>query len=176
VIHSACTGENTVLSQVFAPLGYTHPLSMIIHQMKYAGYFALAGPLAEIMVEHWPVWDHTPDLIIPIPLHARRSRERGFNQSGLLAQRVGKLTATSVDETSLQRIRHTIPQVGLSPDERFHNVAGAFEAQPANVRARHIVLIDDVFTTGATTRSAAVALLDAGATTVAAYCLARTAS
>jgi predicted amidophosphoribosyltransferase len=78
-----------------------------------------------------------------------------------------------VDAVSLRRTRATVPQVGLGPNERRHNVRGAFQVEAAAVHGRHILLIDDVLTTGATMSAAAETLLTAGALSVAAYCLAR---
>lgn len=163
------------MHQAFAPLSYVRPLATVIHRLKYDGYFALARPLAEILVEAWPGWDNLPDVIIPIPLHARRLKARGFNQSALLAHYLAQQLNIPVDEQSLQRIRHTMPQVGLNPDERHQNVTGAFASDSAKIRHLHIVLVDDVYTTGATMRAAASSLIESGAATVSAYCLARTA-
>ena len=161
--HQSCLSAGLTLQQVFAPLHYARPLATIIHKLKYEGYFALAQPLAQILVETWPSWENLPDLIMPIPLHARRLKERGFNQSALLARYLAAETRLSVDEHALQRIRHTMPQVGLNPDERHHNVSGAFAADSAGVRHRHIILVDDVFTTGATMHAAASSLVESGA-------------
>jgi ComF family protein len=112
---------------------------------------------------------------MPIPLHARRLKTRGFNQSALLARHLAAEAGIPVDENALQRVRHTVPQVGLNPEERHRNVTGAFASDSATVRHLHIVLVDDVFTTGATMRAAASSLIESGAATVSAYCLARTA-
>lgn len=167
-----CRRQPSPVIQMRAPLRYLEPLSQVIHRFKYEGYFALAEPLAEFMIAGWPTWEHPPDLILPIPLHPRRRRQRGYNQSELLARPLGRAMNIDLDTTSLQRTRHTAPQVGLGSEERHENVHNAFLAD-AGVCGRHIVLVDDVLTTGATMRSAAEALLAAGAATVSAYCLAR---
>lgn len=168
-----CTDHPPLLTQLRASLRYQEPTSSIIHRFKYEGYFALAEPLADFMIAGWPRWARTPDLIQPIPLHPSRRRQRGYNQAELLARPLGLATGVPVDATSLRRIRPTIPQVGLGPDERRDNVRGAFQVDSAAVDGRHILLIDDVLTTGATMSAAAEALLAAGASSVAAYCLAR---
>ena len=167
-----CRAHPSPLVQMRAPLRYQEPTSTLIHRYKYEGYFALAGPLAQFLIAGWPVWEQPPDLILPIPLHARRRRQRGYNQSELLARPLARALGIAVDTAVLQRTRHTVPQVGLGPDERQANVRGAFEAGAA-VTGRHVLLIDDVLTTGATMSAAAEALLAAGAAGVAAYCLAR---
>jgi ComF family protein len=156
-----------------APLRYQEPTSSLIHRFKYEGYFALSRPLAQFMIAGWPAWEQPPDLILPIPLHPRRRRRRGYNQSELLARPLGQAMDIAVDASPLRRIRHTMPQVGLGPAERHDNVRGAFAADSAALSGRHILLVDDVLTTGATMVAAAEALLAAGAASVAAYCLAR---
>jgi ComF family protein len=169
----ACAERSLPLAQVRAPLRYAEPTSTLIHQMKYEGFFALAAPLAEFMVIAWPRWEPAVDLLVPIPLHGRRQRRRGYNQSALLAHHLGRAVGVPVDAGALQRDRHTRPQVELNPQERQENVRGAFSAQPARVSGRVVLLIDDVFTTGATMSAAAEALIDVGARAVSGYCLAR---
>lgn len=168
-----CLGEPPTLQQVRTPLAYKDPVAYIIHRLKYEGLFALAQPLAQIMVASWPDWQTTPSLLIPIPLHPRRQRRRGFNQSAMLANHIGAQLGLPVEESALRRTKNTMPQIGLSPVQREENVRRAFAAQSEQVLAKHILLIDDVYTTGATMRAAAAALLSAGANGVSAYCLAR---
>jgi len=168
-----CRRDPPLLRQMRAPLRYAEPTDQIIHRLKYEGYFALAQPLARFLINGWPNWDWPPDLIIPIPLHPRRRRRRGYNQSELLARPLAAAVGLEHAPAALRRTRHTAPQVGLGPEARATNVKGAFEADPVIVTGRSIVLVDDVLTTGATMTAAAEALLTAGARTVSAYCLAR---
>lgn len=167
-----CRAEPLPLSQLRASLRYEEPASSIIHRFKYEGFFALAKPLADVMIARWPAWVDPPDLILPIPLHPRRQKSRGYNQAELLARPLGRALGIQTEAGWLRRTRYTAPQVGLGPDERQTNVSGAFAAAAA-VRARHVLLIDDVLTTGATMTAAAEALREAGAANVSAYCLAR---
>ncbi len=167
-----CRQHPSPVTQMRAPLRYQEPLSQVIHKYKYEGYFGLAEPLAGLMIDGWPAWERPPDLIIPIPLHRRRRRQRGYNQSELLARPLSRALGIELDTTALRRTRHTAPQVGLGPEERHDNVRGAFTAGPG-LEGRRILLIDDVLTTGATMKSAAEALLAVGAAAVSAYCLAR---
>lgn len=168
-----CRKESFNLKQARACFAYSEPLTTVIKKLKYDGLFALARPLGSLMALHWPEWDQSPDLIVPIPLHTRRQRVRGFNQSTLLAQQLSPSIGIEVNDHDLQRVRHTKPQVGLTPTQRRDNVWDAFTAEPQSFRGRHILLLDDVFTTGATMTSAANTLLNAGAESVSAYCLAR---
>jgi ComF family protein len=114
------------------------------------------------------------DLIVPIPLHKTRLRQRGFNQALLLASGIGKRFHIPLSYDNLVRLRATRPQVELSGEERIKNVAGAFSlVRPRDVRSKTIILVDDVFTTGATMNECAAVLKDAGAAHVMALTVAR---
>jgi ComF family protein len=151
---------------------YQGSVMAAIKQFKYEGYFALAQPLAKLMLAAWPRWQHPVDLVIPIPLHAVRQRERGYNQSELMVRVLQRYLDWRVEPAALKRVRRTRPQVGLNPAERQANVYGAFIAEPALVFEKRILLVDDVRTTGATLVAAADVLLAAGAASVSGYCLA----
>jgi ComF family protein len=104
--------------------------------------------------------------LIPVPLSAKRLRQRGYNQSELLAQILARSWNVPVRTDVLERVRHTESQTRLTPGERLHNVSGAFRASPSarNVlRGGHVVLVDDVVTTAATLNACAAALCDGGA-------------
>jgi ComF family protein len=117
---------------------------------------------------------HAVDVVMPIPLHRSRLHLRGFNQALLLAARIGEAFSMPVCFDNLFRTRPTRPQVELSGPDRVRNVAGAFSlARVDAVKNRSILLIDDVFTTGATINECAKVLKQAGATRVMALTLAR---
>ncbi len=141
--------------------------------MKYEGYFALAHPLAELMIQAWPKWRIPVDLVIPIPLHSERKRKRGYNQAELLVEIMNRPLEWEYDPRALLRHRRTVPQVGLDIEQRRKNVQGAFLAEETLVANKRILLVDDVCTTGSTLDAAASVLLEAGAKSVAAYCLTR---
>jgi ComF family protein len=167
-----CLAWPLSLDRVRAATAYTGPIPPVIHQMKYEGYHALVRPLAELMVYAWQHFSEPVDLVLPIPLHPDRRRERGYNQSELLVQSIQSKLGWATDFGILRRIRHTRPQVGLSPSDRRANVHGAFAVEADTVIGKRILLVDDVFTTGATLTAAADVLLAAGASRVSAYCLA----
>jgi ComF family protein len=149
-----------------------------ISRLKYGGLTRLARPLGNLLAEYQdPDFKLSEnDLVIPVPLHTRRLRERGFNQSLLLARQVSRRRSIPLNFTALQRARQTQPQTQLSGPERRKNVRGAFEVRKREaVKGKRILLIDDVFTTGATVQECAYVLREAGATEVQVLTLARVA-
>ena len=169
---SVCQERPLPLHQIRAAVLFAHPVSKLIHNLKYNGAFGLSKPLAELMAQAWQTWRMPVDLVLPIPLHAERERSRGYNQSTLLTRDFCRLVGLPYTETGLTRTRFTTPQVGLTAVERLKNVQDAFATQ-VNVVGKHVLLIDDVCTTGATMAAAANALLADGASAVSGYCVAR---
>ena len=148
-----------------------------IHQLKFAGKSHLAGPLGELLAaateECLP--DSHDDLVMPVPLHPRRLRERGFNQSLLLARQVASRLGAELDYLSLRRVRYTKPQTSLKGEERRKNVRKAFGCTDRSLlKGGNVILIDDVTTTGNTLNDCARALKRAGAERVYGMALART--
>ena len=140
-----------------------------VHQLKYQGWWRVAESLAEAMRRLEPLTGQVS--LIPIPLGARRLRERGYNQSERIAHFLGGLAGLPIRTDLLGRVRETSTQTALTPEGRLANVAGAFRAADADGIA--CVLVDDVFTTGATLAEAASALSAAGASRVEAVTFAR---
>lgn len=148
----------------------------LIHAFKYADRPYLADYLAEWM---WGAWEKYPDLagaqlLLPVPLHPKKLKKRGYNQSELLACALARRKQLPVDTRSLIRRRDTPSQTKFGREARLKNMDGAFECiAPAAVKGKVILLIDDVATTGATLEGCARALKQAGAKKVMAYTLAR---
>jgi len=150
------------------------PLRQAVHAFKYRGLRSLAAPLASLMVVYCRRHPLPADVIVPVPLHRSRLRERGYNQATLLAQALGAEIGLPVRKDWLVRTRVTPPQVGLDVSERKMNVAGAFHCRDGDaVAGCRGLLIDDVCTTGATLESCSLALRQAGARSVWAFTLAR---
>jgi ComF family protein len=154
---------------------YDGALREILQQYKYHGLRPLAQPLGERLSQALDRLQDGPfDLVLPVPLHRRRERQRGFNQAGLLAEQVAKQSGIPLGGKDCVRVRDTPPQAGLRAAARRQNVKGAFAVpRPQRVRGRCILLVDDVLTTGATADACARALLAAGAQGVWVLTLAR---
>lgn len=145
-------------------------LQTAVNRLKFNGTVALSGPLGELLAElvtgssaRLPSAHRITD-VIPVPLHDIRLRERGFNQAELIAQALGAAASLPVRTGVLLRTRNTPPQVNLSAKQREGNVRGAFAVRHRlPVDGVYALLVDDVYTTGATLEECARTLLDAGA-------------
>ena len=153
---------------------YTPPLQHAICLFKYQGKVSLAAPLAALMIARLPPLDSV-DVIMPVPLHIQKLREREFNQSLLLADHIGRGLAIPVAYTNLIRAIPTPAQTTLSRKSRQKNLRRAFAVRhPDAIVKKRILLIDDVFTTGTTVNECAKALRRAGSADVFALTLGRT--
>ena len=144
------------------------PASSIVHALKYEGWAAVADEIAGRMSRlSWPqdVVDERAALV-PIPLASARKRQRGYNQSALIARGLGRRWRIPVWEDVVVRSRETTSQTRLTPEERLDNVAGSFrtgERQLEGFSGAHLVIVDDVVTTAATLNTCAEVLYEAGA-------------
>lgn len=151
-----------------------NPLRDAISLFKYQRRVSLAKPFATFMTEVSKANRLECDLILPVPLHPDRLRWRGFNQSLLLARHIGKALQIGVDAFSLVRERNTQPQVELSAIERQRNVREAFRlTRRSGIVDRRVLLVDDVYTSGATVRECAMVLKEGGAKEIHVLTLAR---
>ncbi len=148
-------------------------LRTAIHRFKYSNLRPLAAPLGRLASDYLTRHRLPVDTVVPVPLHSRRLRERGYNQAALLAGEIGRATKMTVVEDVLQRVRSTTPQVGLNAAQRRENVRGAFRCANASLKNRRVLLVDDVCTTGATMESCSMALREAGVSVVWGLALAR---
>jgi ComF family protein len=170
---SSCRTSPPLFDQALSVGYFEGPLREAIHQLKYRPCRSLGTPLGAWMADRVRVLLDI-DMVMPVPLHPKRLRQRGFNQALLLAHCMSVKYGIPLDYDNLARIRPTRPQVELTGKERVTNVAGAFSLKlPETVESKHILLIDDVFTTGATMNECAAVLKKAGAGQVTACTLAR---
>ncbi len=123
--------------------------------------------MAEMLVSYLAVNPLPGDILVPVPLHRKRLRERGYNQSGLLAKHLGELTLMPVIEDCLIRNSYALPQARTQAlTERRRNVSGAFSCRDGRLAGKRVILIDDVATSGATMDACAAAMKSAGAVSV----------
>ncbi|MBR6089117.1 MAG: ComF family protein [Anaerolineaceae bacterium] len=149
-----------------APYLYDGPVSAMIKSLKYRGTLGLVPVLSDLLTGYWERLKWDVDLVIPVPLSRKRRAERGFNQSEMIAAAFAKKTGIRSRPEALMKTRDTLRQVGLSAQEREINLRGAFAAEPAFVRGKQVLLLDDVMTTGSTFAECSAVLLDAGARSV----------
>jgi ComF family protein len=155
-----------------------HPLRQVVQKFKYGRKVSLGKPLGRLMARGCQEFlQNCPaDLIVPVPLHPRRLRWRGFNQAVLLARQVSRVCRTPMDPFVLVRRRETPPQTQLTEQERRKNVRGAFALNPARpIEAKRVLLIDDVYTSGATVNECSRELRRGGAAKIYVLTLARAA-
>jgi ComF family protein len=165
----SCLRSPPPYAAAHAPYLFGGALARAVRRLKWGRQPELAGQLGALL----PALD--ADVVIPVPLHPRRLRERQFNQAAVLAfaaADAGRLRAP-IDVHALQRTRDTLPQTTLKPDDRKRNVRGAFSARRERIAGRRVLLLDDVVTTGATVAACTRALHSAGARQVVVLTLAR---
>ncbi|MDY6988010.1 MAG: ComF family protein [Thermodesulfobacteriota bacterium] len=173
---SECLLERKYFRRARAFGVYEGSLMEAIHRFKYTKKTSLSQPLSALTKETFcQFWGpDAVDLLIPVPLHIKRLRERGFNQAYLLIRRWAKVEEISCDPFALSRIRWTEPQTSLSRKERKKNMRRAFSVRQADkIGGQKILLIDDVYTTGSTANECARVLMEAGAEFVDVLTLAR---
>ncbi|MBS0337079.1 MAG: ComF family protein [Proteobacteria bacterium] len=163
-----CIGDPPGFDATLAVFAYAFPADVLVQGLKFRGELALAPFLADELPAAGGV-----DLVIPVPLHALRLRERGYNQSMEIARSVGARFGLPVAADVCERVRDTPAQLGLPLKERRENVRGAFSCRRA-LDGRRVAVVDDVMTTGATLGEVAATLKRFGATRVVNWVVART--
>lgn len=167
IVCPSCRQRRTEIDGIRSPYRFDEVIRKAIHQLKYQNLKAISSCLAELLADYLEPSPLPGEVLVPVPLHQRRLKERGYNQSSLLSRELGKLTSLPVIEGCLIRIKEAQPQVrAASMEERRENVVGAFICRNEKLSAKQVILIDDVCTSGATLESCAVALKSKGAISV----------
>jgi len=153
-----------------------HPLRQVVQKFKYGRKVSLGKPLGRLLargaaefITQWPI-----DVIMPVPLHPKRLRWRGFNQSLLLARQISRTYGTPTEPFMLRRVKETPPQTQLTEDERRKNMRGAFALHgEKSLKDKTVLLVDDIYTSGATVNECSQTLRRGGAKEVYVLTLAR---
>ena len=168
-----CSGIAPAFDGLRAPYLMEGCIREAVHALKYRGVRAAAPQLAELLADFLESHSIPGEEFVPVNLHSRRLRERGYNQSELLAKELSKRTGLPTNAGVLMRIKDSGPQVRTaSREQRRENVSGSFQCK-GDMTGRRLILIDDVATTGSTLSACAAALKAAGAASVWALVLAR---
>jgi len=171
-----CLQKSPAFDRTLALFHYQKPITYLISALKFNKKLAYAKFLGDLLAEHLPKHyenDSLPECLIPLPLHPARTRQRGFNQSFLLAHRIAKHLKLAINTTACQRIKNTTTQRGLNSQQRQKNMRQAFSIAP-NFAAKHVVIIDDVVTTGSTVHALSRLLKQRGVQRVDVWSVART--
>lgn len=172
---SVCIKKSWQFARARGIVYYTEPVTRVIHAFKYGGKMTALHSFASLK-SRLPHLDalQKADLILPVPLHAKRLRDRGFNQALLLANAFFPHRQDRIEPRVLERVKWTEPQTGLNGAARRQNLKNAFAVRdPRAVRGKKLLLVDDVFTTGTTVNECARVLRKSGAQSVDVLCLAR---
>jgi len=174
VLCPGCIAWQAQIDGIRSPFRFEGVIQQAVYQLKYRNLRALAAPLAGILSGYLAANPLPGDVLVPVPLHRKRIRERGYNQSGLLAKKLGKLIDMPVMDNCLVRYENTPPQARTDTvEERKTNVSGAFSCLDERLKGRQVILIDDVSTSGATLDACAAVLKESGAESVWGLVLAR---
>lgn len=172
-----CEDASPEFDRAIAALDYTAPWSALLARFKFQGATALARPLGDLLAQAVAGRRGRVSLVLPVPLSPQRLAERGYNQSWLLARYVAQRLSLTCRHDLLTRARHTARLMAMSAEERAREIRDVFDVTPIGhemLQGRHVAVVDDVMTTGATLNAAARALLDGGARSVSAWVVART--
>jgi ComF family protein len=170
-----CIKQSPSWDEAKSPLAYGFPVDKLVQRFKFEGDLAVGRLFGVLLAEYLAAGEDRPDCIVPVPLHASRLKERGFNQAVELARPVSRRLKVKVRLDLCERSRATQVQSTLDADERRKNLKDAFTVK-APVQGLHVALLDDVVTTGATAESLAHALREAGARRVTLWSACRAAS
>ena len=169
-----CWGVQSEIDGIRSPFRFDGVVRRAVHELKYHNLKAISGCLAELLAAYLQANPVASEVLVSVPLHPRRLRQRGYNQSSLLARELGKLIVLAVLEDCLFRSKDTLPQAKTATvEDRRKNVVNAFGCKDQRLSGKQVLLIDDVCTSGATLEACAAALKASGAISVWGLTLAR---
>jgi ComF family protein len=152
------------IKRIYIGYYYSERLKRLIHLLKYEHFTSLASLLAVSIAAEIGA-NHKIDLILPVPLHPKKERERGYNQSGMIVKQLSRLTGIPFRTDLLHRKKYTVSQTALNKKERMRNVSGAFICSDS-MENKNVLIVDDVITTGSTLKACAQCLIKKGAESI----------
>jgi ComF family protein len=171
-----CRSQPPGFDSLFALFEYAPPLTKLINQLKFSKKLNLGNLLgtllAEAATQQWYLKKSLPEVIIPVPLHEKRLRQRGYNQALEISRPVSKLLQIPIDTDFCKRIKYTRQQTRLDKAQRINNLDHAFIIN-SPINYKYVAIIDDVVTTGSTVRALSIALRAAGVETIDIWCVCR---
>ena len=167
-----CLRQPPAYDRVFSGFAYAEPVSQLVGKLKFQGQIQLARLLGELLADRIAQADSTAQAILPVPLHPRRLRQRGFNQALELARPLSRARSLPILDNSVYRNRDTVPQSNQTATHRRHNVRGAFSLRRLPPY-RHLAIVDDVMTSGHTVNEIAQLLRREGVRHIEVWCVAR---
>jgi len=169
-----CCLKRPAVDHVISAYRFEEPLRTLLHQFKYREGLYLSSFLTTLMLNAMPTDMHNTQCLIPVPMHPKRLKQRGFNQAAELAKRLAQTLQRPCHRSLCHKIINTAPQAGLNAKQRRHNLRHAFIAKP--IPYQHVTLVDDLLTTGSTANELACVLKKQGAVRVDLWCCARAVS
>ncbi|MFJ1269834.1 ComF family protein [Legionella lytica] len=171
LICGGCIKNPPQFAHAYVRYKFEEPLRGLLHQFKYHNGLYLHSFLSHLILNGIPA-DNLPQCLIPVPMHARKIRQRGFNHAAILARDLAKKLGLPYDFASCQKVLNTAPQASLDKEQRQKNLRNAFISK--KLPFQHVALIDDLLTTGSTANELALTLKKAGVERVDLWCCART--
>jgi ComF family protein len=175
IVCGYCLKQTTSFDATYALYFYQAPISKLIMNLKFGQSLVNARILGELLAQRiqqaWYYNKPLPEVIIPVPLHPKRLKERGFNQALEIARPIAKILHLPLEFTSCQRIKHTVAQATLPANQRLQNVKNAFHIE--KLPFKHVAVVDDVITTGYTINEFCQALKSTGVHSIDVWCCAR---
>lgn len=175
-----CLAHQPNFERLYACGLFRPPLNQVVFQLKYAKQPLFANILGQMLAnqvkQQLPASQSLPELLVPVPLHAKKERQRGFNQAQLIAQHCGQQLNIPVNTTAVKRIKNTQSQTQLTRQQRQQNMHRAFKQMTALQGISHLAIVDDIVTTGATANSLSQVLKQAGVKKIDIWCVCRTAN
>lgn len=169
-----CQQKPPIYDRLQGLFDYRAPLDRWIMQLKYQAALGYAVLLSDLMLKHLCLPTPKPDCIIPMPLHPKRQRQRGFNQTLEIAKRLGKYFQIPVDAKSCKKNRHTLPQSQISAPLRRYNIQSHFFTISPSLKGQKVLIIEDVVTTGSTLEALSIALKNVGVSRIDVWTCCRT--